>query len=120
MCRSWHGPKSAARDGDFGALLAVLDPDVVLRADSGEPLAGASRIIRGAQAVAEQAVAFGRRYGASIRPALVNGDAGIVAAEAGRASSVLGFTVRRGRIVEVDIVADPARLRQLDMGGLDD
>jgi RNA polymerase sigma-70 factor (ECF subfamily) len=111
---------AAARDGDFGALLAVLDPDVVLRADSGARAAGPSRIVRGAQAVAEQAVAFGRRYGASVRPALVNGAAGIVAAEAGRVSSVLGFTVRRGKIVEVDILADPARLRQLDMGGLGD
>jgi RNA polymerase sigma factor (sigma-70 family) len=110
----------AARGGDFDALLAVLDPNVVLRADAGAVPAGASRVIRGAPAVAEQALAFARRLGPSARPALVNGAAGIVAAPGGRPVSVLGFTVRGGKIVEVDILADPARLRRLDLAVLDD
>jgi RNA polymerase sigma factor (sigma-70 family) len=111
---------SAARDGDFGALLAVLDPDVVLRADTGALPGGGSRVFRGASAVAEQAVAFARRYGVFARPGLVHGTPGIVAVEHGRAHSVLGFTIRRGKITEIDVLADPARLRQLDVGGLDD
>jgi len=111
---------AAARGGDFDALLAVLDPDVVLRADAGAVPAGASRVIRGAPAVAEQALAFAQRLGPFARPALVNGAAGIVAAPGGRPVSVLGFTVRGGKIVEIDILADPARLRQLDLAVLDD
>ena len=110
---------AAARGADFDALLAVLDPDVVLRADAGAMPAGVSRVIRGASAVAEQALAFAQRLGPFARPALVNGAAGIVAAAGGRPVSVLGFTVRRGKIVEIDILADPARLRQLDLAVLD-
>src|SRR6266540_2538489 len=101
---------AAAREGDFGALLEVLDPDVVLRADVGAVPAGASRVIRGAPAVAEQALAYARRLGPVARPALVNGAAGIVAAPGGQPISVLGFTVTGGRIVEIDILADPKRL----------
>ena len=111
---------AAARGGDFDALLSVLDPDVVLRADAGAVPAGASRVIRGAPAVAEQALAFAQRLGPFARPALVNGAAGIVAAPGGRPVSVLGFTVRGEKIVEIDILADPARLRQLDLAVLDD
>jgi RNA polymerase sigma-70 factor (ECF subfamily) len=111
---------AAARGGDFDALVAVLDPDVVLRADRGAVPAGASRVVRGARAVAEQALAFGRRLATFARPALVNGAAGIVAAPHGRPVSVMGFTVRRGRIVEIDILADPDRLRRLDLAVLDD
>jgi RNA polymerase sigma-70 factor (ECF subfamily) len=110
---------AAARGSDFDALLAVLDPDVVLRADAGAVPTGVSRVIRGASAVAEQALAFAQRLGPFARPALVNGAAGIVAAPGGRPVSVLGFTVRRGKIVEIDILADPARLRQLDLAVLD-
>src|SRR6266545_3323848 len=111
---------AAARGGDFDALLAVLDPDVVLRADAGAVPAGASRVIRGAPAVAEQALAFAQRLGPFARPALVNGAAGIVAAPGGRPVSVLGFTVTRRKIVEIDILADPARLRRLDLADLED
>ncbi len=78
---------AAARRGDFAALLAVLDPDVVVRADRGAAPAGVSMVVRGAAAVAEQAL--------------------------------MGFTVRRGKIVEIEVVADPARLRQLDLAVLD-
>jgi RNA polymerase sigma-70 factor, ECF subfamily len=110
---------AAARDGDFAALLAVLDPDVVLRADVGALATGAPRVIRGAAAVAEQALAFARRYGAIARSALVNGAPGIVLVEGGQTRSVLGITTRRGKIAEIDVLADPQRLRQLDLGGLD-
>jgi RNA polymerase sigma factor (sigma-70 family) len=109
---------AAARNGDFDALLAVLDPDVVVRADRGAVPPGASRVVRGARTVAEQALSFWRIAGFA-RPALVNGAAGIVAfAPDGRPFSVVGFTVRRGKIVEIDVLADPARLRQLDLAVL--
>jgi RNA polymerase sigma-70 factor (ECF subfamily) len=104
---------AAAREGDFEGLVAVLDPDVVLRADVGGVAPGASRVIRGAPAVADQALAFARRYGRSARPALVNGAAGVVAASERRLMSVLGFTVTRGKIVEIDILADPDRLSKI-------
>jgi RNA polymerase sigma factor (sigma-70 family) len=110
---------AASRDGDFEALLAVLDPDVVLRADAGAVRAGLSREVRGAAAVAEQALFFSRAA-PSARPALVNGAAGVVVASGGRPIAVMGFTVRHGQIVEIDILADPTRLRQLDLAVLDD
>jgi RNA polymerase sigma-70 factor (ECF subfamily) len=111
---------AAARDGDFDALLAVLDPDVVVRADRGAVPAGASREVRGAKAVAELALTFSRLV-ESARPVLVNGAAGIVSClPGGRPFSVMGFTVRRGKIVEIDILADPARLGQLDLAVLGD
>ena len=74
----------------------------------------ASRILRGARAVAKQALAFAQRA-RSVRPALVNGTAGVVADTGGRLLAVMGFTVRRGKILEIDILADPARLRRLDL-----
>jgi RNA polymerase sigma factor (sigma-70 family) len=101
---------SAARRGDFDALVALLDPDVLVRADTGRPPV---RVVRGAGRVAENALAFsGAAAGA--RLALVNGTTGIVASVNGRPVSVMGFAVRRGRIVEIDILTDPARLRRLD------
>jgi RNA polymerase sigma factor (sigma-70 family) len=110
---------AAARGGDFDALLAVLDPDVVVRADVGAVRAGASREVRGAAAVARQALTFSR-LAPFAQPALVNGAAGVVAAPGGRPFAVLGFTVRQGKIVEIDVLADPARLRQLDLAVLDE
>ncbi|MCW3016062.1 MAG: polymerase, sigma-24 subunit, subfamily [Solirubrobacterales bacterium] len=110
---------AAARAGDFDALLAVLDPDVVLRVDRGAVPAGASREVRGAAAVASQALTFAR-LGRFARPALVNGAAGFVVAAHGRPLTVAGFTVAGGRIVEIDLLADPARLRELDLTVLDD
>ncbi len=109
---------AAARDGDFDALLAVLDPDVVLRADPGA-LRGGARVVRGARAVAEQTLTFSRGGRADIRPALVNGAAGVVATRRGKTASVVGMTVTNGRIVEIDILADPERLRRLDLAELD-
>jgi RNA polymerase sigma-70 factor (ECF subfamily) len=110
---------AAARAGDFEALVAVLDPDVVVRADFGAMPGSPSRELRGARAVAEQALIFAR-MSPFLRPALVNGAAGAVVAPHGRPFSVIGFTVRDGRIAEIDILADPERLRRLDLAILDD
>ena len=110
---------AASRDGDFDTLLAVLDPDVVLRIDGGALRAGLSREVRGARAVAEQTLTFSR-LSPFVRPALVNGAAGVVVAPRGRPFSVMGFTIRGGKIVEVDILADPARLSRLDVSVFDD
>jgi RNA polymerase sigma factor (sigma-70 family) len=110
---------AAARDGDFDALLAVLDPEVVLRVDRGALRAGAPSEVRGAAAVMEQVRSFAR-LARSARPALVNGAAGFVVAPRGRPVAVAGFTVAHGRIVEIDLLADPARLRELDLTALDD
>jgi RNA polymerase sigma factor (sigma-70 family) len=103
---------AAARDGDFDRLVAVLDPDVVLRADLGP--AARSREIRGAAAVAGQALTYSR-IGLERRLALINGAPGLVNTRNGKPFSVQGFTVRRGKIVEMDILADPARLAELDL-----
>ncbi|WP_028922645.1 RNA polymerase sigma factor SigJ [Pseudonocardia acaciae] len=112
----------AARDGDFDALVAVLDPDVVLRADQGALAVGAPAEVRGAAAVARQAITYSRlgAPGSRVRPALVNGAAGLVASRDGRPFSVLGFTVSAGKVVELDILADPERLARLDLAVLDD
>jgi RNA polymerase sigma factor (sigma-70 family) len=110
---------AAARDGDFDALVAVLDPDVVLRADRGAGPAGASTVIRGAAAVAAQALTF-TPLARSGRPALVNGAAGVVVTRAGQPFAVIGCIVAGGKIVEIDILADPERLRQLDLTPLSD
>jgi RNA polymerase sigma factor (sigma-70 family) len=107
---------AAAREGDFDALLEALDPDVVLRRDVA-PLGG-SREIRGARAVAGQALAYSR-LDLRIEPALVNGAVGMVALRDGEPYAVGGFTVRGGKIVEMDILADPERLGRLDLTILD-
>src|SRR5215218_619935 len=109
---------AASRDGDFDALLAVLDPEVVLRIDGGAARAGLSREVRGARSVAEQTLTFSR-LSPFVRPALVNGAAGVVAPR-GRPFAVMGFTVWRGKIAEIDVLADPERLRRLDLADLDD
>jgi RNA polymerase sigma factor (sigma-70 family) len=110
---------AAAREGDFEGLVAVLDPDIVLRADGGA-LAAATRIVRGAQAVAAQAATFSR-LGLSNQIVLVNGNIGILTRRAdGQPFSVLGFTIAGGRISEIDILADPARLSRLDLPAVDD
>jgi RNA polymerase sigma factor (sigma-70 family) len=107
---------AAARGGDFDALLAVLDPEVVLRSDRAALPSGASREIRGAAAVARRALVGGAR---AAQPALVNGAVGVVVAPRGRLLMVLVFTFSAGKIVEIDAVADPERLRQLDLAVLD-
>ncbi len=106
---------AAARDADFEALLATLDPDVVLRSDGGLVRPGLSREVRGARAVAEGALTFSGLIPFA-QPALVNGAAGVVSwSPDGRPFSVMGFTVRGGKIVEIDILADPERLSRLDL-----
>ena len=108
---------AAARGGDFDALLALLDPEVVLRVDRG-PLA-TSREVRGAAAVLEQARTFAR-LGRFARPARVNGSAGFVVASPTGPLAVAGFAIADGRIVEIDLLADPVRLRALDLSALHD
>ncbi|MGZ6641853.1 MAG: sigma-70 family RNA polymerase sigma factor [Solirubrobacteraceae bacterium] len=108
---------AASRDGDFDALVALLDPDVVLRADVGPP-AGVQEI-RGREAVTSQSLSFSR-VGLVVRPALVNGAAGAVSTRDGQPFSVGAITVIGGRIVAIDILADPERVRRLDLTVLDD
>jgi RNA polymerase sigma-70 factor (ECF subfamily) len=108
---------AAARDGDFDRLVAVLDPDVVVRADFGP--AGGLQEVRGAAAVARQALGYAR-IGLDTRPALINGVAGAVAFLHGEPFSVAALTVRNGKIVELDFLNDPERLRLLDLTILDD
>jgi RNA polymerase sigma factor (sigma-70 family) len=103
---------AAAREGDFEGLLELLGPDVVSRADFGRE--GGSREVRGARAVAGQAL-FYTRMGMVMQPALVNGAAGGVAIRDGEPFAVGAVTVRGGRIVALDFFADPERLRQLDL-----
>jgi len=106
----------AAREGDFGRLLALLDPDIVLRADGGA-LAGASREIRGAPAVLEQAERFSR--GLTSEVVLVNGNIGFLSRRAdGRPFSVVGLTIVSGRIARMDILADPERIGRLDLSAV--
>ncbi len=104
---------AASRDGDFAALVAVLDPDVVLRADGGLARPGAAGLIRGAATVAAQALTYAR-MAPFVRPVLVNGAAGIIVVPRRRLVSVMGFTVTDGKIVAMDVLADPARLGRLD------
>ena len=103
---------AAARNGDFDALVAVLDPDVVLRADGG--LTGLSQHLQGAATVASQALLWSR-VDLVMRRVLVNGAAGIVAFRNGQPFSLAAMTINNGKIVEIDFLADPDRLAQLDL-----
>lgn len=106
---------AAARDGDFDALVAVLHPDVVLRADGGPT--GFSHRVAGAETVAGQALMWSR-VDVTVRPALINGAAGLVSLRDGKPFSVGAFTVRDGKIVEIDFLTDPERLARLDVAVL--
>ena len=110
---------AAARGGDFEALVAVLDPEVVLRSDGGVSRPSVSVLIRGAATVAKRALMF-TRLSPFVRPAVVNGAAGVVVAPGGVPVSVMGFTIRGGRIVEIHAIADPERLRELELPVFDD
>ncbi len=110
---------AAAREGDFDALLEVLDPDVVVRADRGALRADRSRVVRGAAEAARSVLAFAQ-FARFAQPAVVNGAAGVVVAPRGRPFAVVGFTVAGGKIVEIDILADPARVSQLELAAFDD
>ncbi len=109
---------AASRAGDFEALLAVLHPDIVLRVDSGVLAGGAaaSKLVRGAKAVAGQAMMF-RQFAPFAQLALVNGEIGLLHAHEGQLQSVMGVTVVDGRIVRMQILADPERLAGLDVPG---
>ncbi|GAA2731291.1 RNA polymerase sigma factor SigJ [Actinocorallia aurantiaca] len=110
---------AAARSGDFDALVAVLDPDVVLRADGGKALPGGMKVLRGIEAVAGQAATFQRMATLStVRPALVNGAAGLVNTVGGELFSIMSFTVAGERITAIDILSDPERLARLDLADL--
>jgi len=110
---------AAAREGDFDALVALLDPDIVLRADSGPGLPGATIEVRGAAEVAARALTYARLQLLN-RPVLVNGLLGMMSYRDGRPFSVGAVTVRGGRIVEMDILADPERLSRLDLTAVED
>jgi RNA polymerase sigma-70 factor (ECF subfamily) len=104
---------SAARGGDFDALVAVLDPDVVLRIDAGTKLPAASMVVHGASAVAKQALTGLKSAlrAVDLSPALVNGTAGVVVTVRGRPVTVIGFVVTDGKIAQIDAIADPKRVR---------
>jgi RNA polymerase sigma-70 factor (ECF subfamily) len=106
---------AASRDGDFEALLAVLDPDVVLRLDRGAVPAGASKVVCGAENVARLGFRFSGD-GWVAREAVVNGAAGVVVTLNGRPLTVVGFTVRQGKIAAIDMLADPTRVSRLGLG----
>lgn len=111
---------AASRTGDFDALVAVLDPDVVLRVDGGRTRPGLTRIVHGAEAVAARALTF-RRFAETARVALVNGAlGGVTYAADGSPLAVMGLTIRNGKIVAMDILADAARLRDVDLTVLED
>ncbi|HEY2666182.1 MAG TPA: RNA polymerase sigma factor SigJ [Actinomycetota bacterium] len=103
---------TAARGGDFDALVALLDPDAVLRADWGARRPAAAGVIHGASAIARQALMFANPT-ARLHPARVNGAAGVVVTVAGRPSAVMAFTVAGGKIVEIDAIADPERVGRI-------
>ncbi|MEE1810247.1 RNA polymerase sigma factor SigJ [Streptomyces sp. BE133] len=109
---------AAARDGEFDALVSVLDPDVVLRSDGGVARARHTVVISGARTVAGQALTFGR-LSPFARSALINATAGVVVVANGQPLSVMAFTVTDGKIVAIDVLADPERLKQLDLTALD-
>jgi RNA polymerase sigma factor (sigma-70 family) len=110
---------AASRGGDFEALVAVLDPDVVFRADAGASPSGAPSEIRGARVVARGAVTFASR-GQVSRPALVNGAVGMIVAPEGRLFAVLCLEFAGDKILDMEMVTDPARLRKMDVAVLDD
>lgn len=109
----------AARGGDFDALVGLLGPDVVLRSDFGDRRPAVPAVIRGAAAVARQAL-IGAVPAAHIRPALVSGAAGAVVTVGGRPFAVLGFIIVEGRIVEMEAIADPERVRRIAAAVLTD
>lgn len=109
---------AAARGGDFNALVAVLDPDVVVRIDLGAAGLGMVREVRGAEAAARNALGFAAAD-MVVLPALINGVAGAVMIRNGKPVSLGAVTVRNGKVVAIDILADPARLRELDLSVLE-
>ena len=104
---------AASRAGDFEALVAVLDPDVVFRHDAGRRTLGVRSPVEGSTDVARRVLSRGTRIAPFARPVLVNGAAGVVVGDPARPFAVVGFTVAAGRIVEIDLITNPAKLRRL-------
>jgi RNA polymerase sigma-70 factor (ECF subfamily) len=104
---------AASRQGDFEALLEVLDPDVVFRIDTGP--SGEPAPVVGAEAVARRVLARGSRLAPHARPAIVNGNAGVIVVPDAKPFAVVGFSIENGKIVEIDLIADPAKLAHLDV-----
>jgi RNA polymerase sigma-70 factor, ECF subfamily len=109
---------AAARGGDFEALLAVLDPDVVVRSDGGARRAAVTALTRGAERVASRAMTFAQPAG-NLEPVLVNGTVGVVVMLDGQPFSIMGFTVSNDKIIAIDALADPERIARLDLSALD-
>jgi RNA polymerase sigma-70 factor (ECF subfamily) len=117
LARQWTVVEAflaASREGDFEGLLAILDPDIVLRADAGSGPLGPSVLVRGAREVIAQAQRFAP-LGRYARPVLVNGGPGFLVARNGEPLALMAVTVRGGKIAEMDVLADPARLARLDL-----
>jgi RNA polymerase sigma factor (sigma-70 family) len=110
----------ALRRGDFEGLVAVLDPDVVVRVDEVAARPGAPREIRGARNWAKGAITFSRQLKGTVQPMLVNGEVGLVWTPGGRVFRALRFSFADGKIATVDVIADPARLREFDLAVLDE
>jgi RNA polymerase sigma-70 factor (ECF subfamily) len=109
---------TALREGDFDALLAVLDPDVLLRDDSAALRPGAAALMRGARAVGAHALSYSR-HARFVQPALVNGAVGLAIVPQGRIIGALGFTFKHDKIAEIEGISDPERLRHVDLAALD-
>jgi RNA polymerase sigma-70 factor (ECF subfamily) len=110
---------AASREGSFEGLIAVLDPDVVFRADAGGRGPAARGPVSGAEAVARQVLSRGRPFARFAQPVIVNGRAGVVVAPGGTLMAVAGFTMARGRIVAIDLITDREKLRHLSVGTRD-
>jgi RNA polymerase sigma-70 factor (ECF subfamily) len=120
LARQWtvvNAFRAASREGDFEGLLAILAPDIVLRADAGEGPLGPSILIRGAREVMAQSRRFAS-LGRFARPVLVNGAPGLLVVRDGEPFALLAMTVQDDKIAEIDVLADPVRLRELDLVGL--
>ena len=107
---------AAARNGDFGALLDVLDPDVTMHADRGPHTRVPAPPLVGAEAVGRSVLANAHRFSALLKPVIVNGTAGALVGDPARPAGVIGFTIVNDRIVRIDIIADPAKVRDRDRG----
>jgi RNA polymerase sigma-70 factor (ECF subfamily) len=107
----------AARAGDLEGLLAVLDPDAVVRIDAAAALSGTAREVRGASTWAKQFVALSRGL-RSVQPALINGSVGLILAPGGKLSRALTFILTNAKVTQVEVIGDPARLRELDVAVL--
>jgi RNA polymerase sigma factor (sigma-70 family) len=108
---------AASREGDFDALLEVLDPEVVFRVDTGPR--GDRLPVVGAENVARRVLARGSRLAPHARPAIINGNAGVIVVPGKQPLAVVGFTVESGRIVEIDLIANPEKLSRLDLSRAD-